>query len=173
MFKKIATITLASLLLASCAKKPTQPVSSPIASETGYSSEQFAATAALDNAVKISTVVEEAGGIYTENNKYFYTSPASNQREASFDVKIEFPPKTTLVALYHTHPLSKLNMYVSPEDVYVADTMKLDSFIGIIRVYNPRIIEYIPGKSSTFPLLTISPPNTVSKGQYVGKLTIN
>jgi hypothetical protein len=169
MKSKILVIACFCALVTACSvKKPNRPVSGPIPNEVGFTSENKAAIAAINSAVKQSVTVEEAGGIYVENSLYYYTSPQTNKLETSFNIKLEYPPTAKIVALYHTHPNHPLNYLVSPEDIKVADNLKVDSFIGVIR-NSSEIICYTPGKDPTFPFLGLT---AVSDGHFVSDLKL-
>lgn len=136
-------------------------VSSPLANETGFSTLADAAVAGLQASVHRTTKTEVAGAVYELDNKFYYTNPASNASEDSFQIAISFPTSSKLVAIFHTHPASFPNNYLfSPGDIKVADQLHLISFVAVLSDNGYRIIEYIPGQTDTEPMTLISDSNT-------------
>jgi hypothetical protein len=124
-----------------------EPLSLPVANEAPSSTLDKAAIQALRSAIKVSTVVEEAGALYTLGGKFYYTSAASNSDEAHFAIRIGFPQGAKLVALYHTHPNHENNDMFSPNDVNIANQMHVISYVGVLTQSTSHIIKYIPGVS--------------------------
>jgi proteasome lid subunit RPN8/RPN11 len=129
--------------LAGCSTRdPLAEISIP--TNAAYSSEQAAIFSAL-KLVKPKAAHEEFGGaIYIQNGKYHFTSGATSYDYSSYDIKIEIPKGTKIVALYHTHPDEDLNDMFSSPDIKMATFMKVRSYIGVfgknvIRVYDPKI----------------------------------
>lgn len=139
------TIAALTLLVSTVALAAT-PVSSPVAGEVGFNDLDTAATAALHAAESVSTKVEEAGAFYELNGKVYYTSPASNAADAQFNIRIAFPQGAKLVGLYHTHPNFPNNNMFSPNDIDVANSMHVTSYVGVLGD-NAHIIRYTPGVS--------------------------
>lgn len=92
---------------------------------------------------------EKAGILYkTEDGQYCWTLPVTTSQDR-FDIKAKMPPNATLAGIYHTHSVdgtkgvNKLDAQFSPEDVHVADQLKVPSYIKVLR--NDRILGYTPG----------------------------
>lgn len=139
--------TIAALtLLVSTVALAASPVSSPVLGEVGSPNLDTAATAALQAATKVSTSVEEAGALYELNGLFYYTSPASNAADAQFNIRIAFPQGAKLIGLYHTHPAAPNNDMFSPNDLDIANSMHVTSYIAVMG-QNIKVLRYTPGVS--------------------------
>lgn len=110
---------------------------------------------------------EHAGILYkTPEGQYCWTLPVSTANDR-FDISARMPHGSTVAAIYHTHSedttkgVEKKDAMFSPEDINMANRMKVANYIKILRT--GQILGYTPGKTPT-----IGPPaNRISYGDEV------
>lgn len=134
---------------------PNGPQPTPLSSQS-YASPLLAAMAALSSAQQQKQNSEWAGGVFQNGQgQYQYTVPQAGS-ESHFDLKLSVPKEDKLSALYHTHPKydangqdvgQKSDEMFSPNDVQVADQLKVPSFIWT--GYDGKNREYVPGQTPT------------------------
>lgn len=164
MFKKLAVFMV---LATGSALAGTLSISGPISGEQGFATMNDAAVAALTRSVAISQKVEEGGGIYELNGKFYYTMPETKHSDNELDLILAFPQDAKLVGLFHTHPPSENNAFFSVGDVDVAMHLKVASYIGVVAGKDSEIIRYVPGNVRR-PWIY----GYIADGQFISKLKI-
>lgn len=116
-----------------------------------YSSSEEAALAALS---KIDPMLGyELGGLVWQepDGRYYHSDPAGNEKTRKFEVRVRIPKGSKPTALYHGHPAEgdhdTEGELFSPDDVDVANNMKIQSYIKAMASGNIR--RYEPGVSKT------------------------
>ena len=96
---------------------------------------------------------------------YGYSTVAPQQTHDSFALRAQIPQDHVLAGVVHSHPGSdSLGQVFSPQDLQVADKLKVPSFI---RFNNDNSIrQYVPGTTST--QLTPVPGNRFGVKSAVG-----
>lgn len=92
---------------------------------------------------------EQAGVILAEPDGSFRATAPVTGDESHFTLRVLIRSDEHVAAIYHTHPLcgeTKTDAFFSPNDVEVADTLKVPSFIWV--AYDASLREYMPGKSA-------------------------
>lgn len=111
--------------------------------------------AAVKSLAKIKDTRNELGGLIWQepDGRYYASEPAGNERTRKFEVRVKLPKGAIPNALYHSHPPEGDHdlegELFSPDDVDIADRMKLASYIKAMASGNIR--RYEPGKSKTEP----------------------
>jgi hypothetical protein len=109
--------------------------------------------AAVDALSRIKDTDYELGGVLFRDAKnfYSYSDPSGNAKTRQFEARVKIPPGQKLAGIYHTHPAQGMHdpegERFSPNDVAIADAMKLVSYIKAIGSGNIR--KYHPGVSKT------------------------
>lgn len=113
-----------------------------------FRSPDEAAISALN---KIKEPTYEMGGVVyrDKDNYYSFSEPGGDERTGKFKVEASIPKSATPTAIYHSHPgygdAADLAESFSPDDVKVADKMKMLSYIRAMASGN--IKKYEPGKT--------------------------
>lgn len=128
-----------------------------------YETKEAAATAAVQYALtqEQANTWEYAGCIVRVDDRFTFTMPTTDRD--SQNSTFQCAGVSHIVAFYHTHPNSKFSMDVnnldaknrenfakfSPEDIRVAKTYKIPSFIGVDTGTTVTIKVYIAGQTKT------------------------
>jgi hypothetical protein len=96
----------------------------------------------------------EFGGVLLERDgKYVYSIAQTSGLAAHLDIRASFTSEYRLVGLYHTHPKGfdgEVTRWFSVEDVRVATTLRVPSYIGI-EYEHGDVRKFIPGATHTTP----------------------
>lgn len=105
--------------------------------------------AAIHALNKITEPNFEMGGVVYKDKHGFYSAsdPQGDQRQSKFKAEVRIPKSATPYGIYHTHPgVESTNEQFSPDDIKVANEMKMASYIRALE--NGKIKKYEPGKTS-------------------------
>jgi Domain of unknown function (DUF4329) len=93
----------------------------------------------------------EFGGVLLERDgRYVYSIAQTSGLASHLDIRASFTSEYKLVGLYHTHPQGfdgEVTRWFSVEDVRVATTLRVPSYIGI--EYEHDVRKFIPGATRT------------------------
>lgn len=93
----------------------------------------------------------EAGGVLyrNANGEYCYSKPITSSKDQHIEYKIALPKGMSVAGMYHTHPatIPELGGVFSPDDVQMADTLKVPSYIHAQA--DDEVRRYTPGVSKT------------------------
>jgi len=109
-----------------------------------FQSSDEAAKYALNS---VTDPTYELGGVVFQDPQGLYTTsePVGNKRTGKFEATVRIPKGSKAVGLFHTHPGDpSLSETFSSDDVHVADTLKMLSYIramesGQIKKYEPGV----------------------------------
>jgi hypothetical protein len=94
----------------------------------------------------------EFGGVLLERDgKYVYSIAQTSGLASHFELRATFTSEYKLVGLYHTHPQGfdgEVTRWFSVEDVRVANTLKVPSYIGV-EYERGGVRKFTPGKTAT------------------------
>lgn len=86
---------------------------------------------------------EWGGAIFQRGNEFYASDPQSSGGKYGIGVHAKRDqPDDILSAIYHTHPKGKYSERFSPDDVRVAQSMKVPSFVGVAQ--NGNVIAFDP-----------------------------
>lgn len=140
-------LSLPPMALGSSARSNDDMVESPLpANATAYASLDEAAVAALKVSVSQSQKIEFAGCLFTDQSKFYFTTPVNSGGEDSFRAACLAPADLKLVGLFHTHPFGA-EYGVSAADIQVAKQLNVTSYVAFIE--QNEAVKYIPGRSRT------------------------
>jgi len=141
------TLTLIALLVTSVANAA-QPAGAVVDTSVAFESVEAAATAGEVAAYAASQSKEFAGVIVNIDGKFYISTPVSSGQEGHFSLAIRLTASQHLVALYHSHPSNGSadgikSQSFSSDDVTVAKTLKVTSYIGV--QYDHTLRAFTPG----------------------------
>lgn len=118
------------------------------AKSKAYDSVQEAARATL-RGIKGKDLQEHAGVILKDpSGKYYATDPTVSAIHDQFALKVQLQKGWSIAGVYHTHPgADQLGQYFSPNDLNVANQLKVPSYIRFLK--DDSIRSYTPGQTST------------------------
>jgi uncharacterized protein DUF4329/JAB domain-containing protein similar to deubiquitination enzymes len=92
---------------------------------------------------------EQSGVIFKNSEgQYAYSIPLTSARQDDFALRAQIQKGHSLAAIWHSHPgEDDLAGYFSPQDLAMADQLKLPSYIRFNKDGSVR--RYTPGKSAT------------------------
>jgi hypothetical protein len=94
----------------------------------------------------------EFGGVLLERDgRYVYSLAQTSGMPSHFELRASFTSEYKLVGLYHTHPQGfdgEVTRWFSVEDVRVANTLKVPSYIGV-EYEHGDVRKFTPGKTAT------------------------
>jgi hypothetical protein len=109
-------------------------------------SKDQAAVTGLNNATQVTQGREMGGAIFQNpQGQYCYSIPVGGTQDSHFHLRAQSTPEQQLVGIFHTHPAgSPENSTFSPDDVKVANQLKLTSYIkalqsGAVKRYDPGV----------------------------------
>lgn len=106
-----------------------------------------AVTEAIKRSGKIAE--NEQSGVIFKNadGQYAYSIPLTSARQDDFALRAQVQKGHTLAAIWHSHPgEDDLSRYFSPQDLAMADKLKLPSYIRFNQ--DGAVRRYMPGKSA-------------------------
>jgi len=114
---------------------------------------------------------EQSGAIYSDHDgKYHYSVPMA-QADDNFKMRVAQNENAKLAAIFHTHPDASQSMLFSPQDVQVAQQLKVPSYIHF--EHDGSLKKYIPGVTPvTRESVGSSLGAKVSKGELVKQILI-
>jgi hypothetical protein len=112
-------------------------------------SKDQAAVTALGNAAQASTSRETGGAIFQNaQGEYCYSIPVGANSANHFQLRAQSTPAQKVVGIYHTHPdVGSEGGSFSPDDVNVANQLKLPSYIRALK--DGTVKRYEPGVTKT------------------------
>lgn len=117
------------------------------------SSPSFQTAAAAADAVSKSFAQQKdteqaAVVIKRPDGTYGYSTVAPQETHDSFALRAQFPKDHVLAGIVHSHPgTDALGQVFSPQDLQVAETLKVPSYIRFVN--DNTIRQYVPGTTKT------------------------
>jgi len=93
--------------------------------------------------------IEQSAALFRRaDGKYQFSAPVNNSDHDNFGMRVQFPQGTILAGVVHSHPgKDELGQYFSPNDIGVANQLKVPSYIRFLK--DNSIRRYTPGQTST------------------------
>jgi hypothetical protein len=93
--------------------------------------------------------IEQSAALFKgPDGKYTYSQAVTNDEHDNFGMRVQIPQGSTLAGIIHSHPGNdELAHYFSPNDISVANQLKVPSYIRFAK--DDSIRRYTPGQTST------------------------
>lgn len=93
--------------------------------------------------------VEQSAALFKRaDGKYMYSAPVTNEDHDNFGMRVQLPKGVTLAGVVHSHlGQDDLGQYFSPNDINIANQLKIPSYIRFMR--DDSVRRYTPGQTST------------------------
>lgn len=93
--------------------------------------------------------IEQSAALFKRaDGRYQYSPAVTNSDHDNFGMRVQMPQGTSLAGIVHSHPGSDaLGQYFSPNDLSVANQLKVPSYIRFLK--DDSIRKYTPGQTST------------------------
>ena len=97
---------------------------------------------------KKSKTEQSAALFRRADGKYLYSAPVTNSDHDNFGMRVQLPQGVTLAGVVHSHlGQDDLGQYFSPNDLNIANQLKVPSYIRFMR--DDSVRRYTPGQTST------------------------
>lgn len=124
------------------------PIVGPLAQGPAFDSLDQAAHEVSKDFGKLPKVEQSAALFKREDGKYIYSAAVTNSDHDNFGMRVQFPKGMTLAGIVHSHPgEDDLGQYFSPNDIDIANQLKVPSYIRFLR--DDSIRRYTPGQTAT------------------------
>lgn len=114
----------------------------------------------------------EVGGVLYKNEagEYCYSAPLTSRSNQNIQYKVRVPKGLSVAGMYHTHPdtIPEKGGMFSPEDVEMADALKVPSYILSQR--SGDINRYAPGDKTRVNLNGKRKDGFTAEGNLIAKL---